>query len=116
LIDSLKEADVLIYVGGISPRLEGEEMKVSQQGFNGGDRTTIALPAIQTKFLKALKASGKPVIFIMMTGSAVATPWEAENIPAIINAWYGGQAGGTAVADVLFGDYDPSGRLACYIL
>jgi len=111
LIDSLKEADVLIYVGGISPRLEGEEMKVSQQGFNGGDRTTIALPAIQTNFLKALKASGKPVIFIMMTGSAVATPWEAENIPAIINAWYGGQAGGTAVADVLFGDYDPSGRL-----
>jgi len=111
LIDSLKEADVLIYVGGISPRLEGEEMKVSQQGFNGGDRTTIALPAIQTNFLKALKASGKPVIFIMMTGSAVAIPWEAENIPAIINAWYGGQAGGTAVADVLFGDYDPSGRL-----
>jgi len=111
LIDSLKEADVLIYVGGISPRLEGEEMKVSQQGFSGGDRTTIALPAIQTNFLKALKASGKPVIFIMMTGSAVAIPWEAENIPAIINAWYGGQAGGTAVADVLFGDYDPSGRL-----
>jgi len=111
LIDSLKEADVLIYVGGISPRLEGEEMKVSQQGFNGGDRTTIALPAIQTNFLKALKASGKPVIFIMMTGSAVAIPWEAGKIPAIINAWYGGQAGGTAVADVLFGDYDPSGRL-----
>ncbi len=118
LIDSLKDADVLIYVGGISPRLEGEEMKVSQQGFSGGDRTTIALPAVQTSFLKALKATGKPVIFVMMAGSAVAFPWEAGNlatgqagIPAIINAWYGGQAGGTAVADVLFGDYDPSGRL-----
>ena len=111
LIDSLKDADVLVYVGGISPRLEGEEMKVSQQGFSGGDRTTIALPAVQTSFLKALKATGKPVIFIMMAGSAVAIPWEAENIPAIIDAWYGGQAGGTAVADVLFGDYDPSGRL-----
>jgi len=111
LIDSLKDADAVIYVGGISPRLEGEEMKVSQQGFSGGDRTTIALPTIQTNFLKALKAAGKPIIFIMMTGSAVAIPWEAEHIPAIINAWYGGQAAGTAVADVLFGDYNPSGRL-----
>ena len=102
---------MVIYVGGISPRLEGEEMKVSQQGFSGGDRTTIALPAVQTNFLKAIKATGKPVIFVMMTGSAVAFPWEAENIPAIINAWYGGQAAGKAVADVLFGDYNPSGRL-----
>jgi beta-glucosidase len=111
LIDSVRDADVLIYVGGISPRLEGEEMKVSQQGFSGGDRTTIALPAIQTNFLKALKGAGKPIVFIMMTGSAVAIPWEAEHIPAIINAWYGGQAAGTAIADVLFGDYNPSGRL-----
>jgi len=111
LIDSVKDADVLIYVGGIYPRLEGEEMKVSQQGFSGGDRTTIALPTVQTNFLKALKGAGKPIIFIMMTGSAIAIPWEAEHIPAIINAWYGGQSAGTAVADVLFGDYDPSGRL-----
>jgi len=111
LIDSVKDADVLIYVGGISPRLEGEEMRVTQQGFSGGDRTTIALPTVQTNFLKALKQTGKPIVFIIMTGSAVAFPWEAENIPAIINAWYGGQAAGTAVADVLFGDYDPSGRL-----
>ncbi|HEV8505170.1 MAG TPA: glycoside hydrolase family 3 C-terminal domain-containing protein, partial [Chitinophagaceae bacterium] len=111
LIDSVKDADVLIYVGGISPRLEGEEMKVSQQGFSGGDRTTIALPTIQTNFLKALKAAGKPIVFIMMTGSAIAIPWEAEHIPAIINGWYGGQAAGTAIADVLFGDYNPSGRL-----
>ncbi len=111
LIDSIKDADVLIYVGGISPRLEGEEMRVTQPGFKGGDRTTIALPSVQTDFLKALKATGKPVVFIMMTGSAIAIPWEAENIPAILNDWYGGQAAGTAVADVLFGDYDPSGRL-----
>ena len=111
LIDSIKDADVVIYVGGISPRLEGEEMKVTQPGFKGGDRTTIALPSIQTDFLKALKATGKPVVFVMMTGSAIAIPWEAENIPAIVNAWYGGQAAGTAVADVLFGDYNPSGRL-----
>ena len=111
IIDSVRGADVLIFVGGISPRLEGEEMKVSQQGFSGGDRTTIDLPFVQTKFLKALIATGKPVIFIMMTGSAIAIPWESENVPAIIDAWYGGQAAGTAVADVLFGDYDPSGRL-----
>jgi beta-glucosidase len=111
LIDSVKDADVLIYVGGISPRLEGEEMRVSQRGFKGGDRTTIALPSVQTDFLKALKATGKPIVFVMMTGSAIAIPWESENIPAVINDWYGGQAAGTAVADVLFGDYNPSGRL-----
>ena len=111
LIDSIKDVDVIIYAGGISPRLEGEEMKVTNPGFSGGDRTTIALPTVQTEFLKALKATGKPVVFVIMTGSAIAIPWEAENIPAIINDWYGGQAAGTAVADVLFGDYNPSGRL-----
>jgi beta-glucosidase len=111
LIDSVKDADVLIYVGGISPRLEGEEMRVKVPGFSGGDRTTILLPTVQTDFLKALKATGKPVVFVMMTGSAIAIPWESENIPAIINDWYGGQAAGTAVADVLFGDYNPGGRL-----
>jgi beta-glucosidase len=111
LIDSIKNADVIIYVGGISPRLEGEEMKVSNPGFSGGDRTTIALPTVQTDFMKALKATGKPVVFVMMTGSAISIPWEEENIPGIINAWYGGQAAGTAVADVLFGDYNPAGRL-----
>jgi beta-glucosidase len=111
LIDSIKDVDVIVFVGGISPRLEGEEMKVTNSGFSGGDRTTISLPTVQTEFLKALKATGKPVVFVMMTGSAIAIPWEAENIPAIINDWYGGQAAGTAVADVLFGDYSPSGRL-----
>lgn len=111
LIDSIKDADVVIYVGGISPRLEGEEMKISTPGFSGGDRTSINLPAVQTEFLKALKTTGKPIVFVMMTGSALAIPWEEENIPAIVNAWYGGEAAGTAVADVLFGDYSPSGRL-----
>ena len=111
LIDSINDADVIIYVGGISPRLEGEEMKINNPGFSGGDRTSILLPAVQTSFLKALKATGKPVVFVMMTGSALAIPWESENIPAIINDWYGGQSAGTAVADVLFGDYNPSGRL-----
>jgi beta-glucosidase len=111
LVKKYSDADAFIFAGGISPQLEGEEMKVSDPGFKGGDRTTIMLPAIQTELMKALQASGKPVVFVMMTGSAIATPWESANIPAIVNAWYGGQAAGTALADVLFGDYNPSGRL-----
>ncbi len=107
----MSDADAIIFVGGISPQLEGEEMRVDYPGFLGGDRTTIQLPAVQTELLKTLKATGKPVVFVMMTGSAIAIPWEAENIPAIVNAWYGGQSAGTAIADVLFGDYNPSGRL-----
>lgn len=104
-------ADVIVFAGGISPQLEGEEMPVAVPGFKGGDRTSILLPAVQTELLKTLKATGKPVIFVMMTGSALAIPWEDDNIPAILNAWYGGQAAGNAVADVLFGDYNPAGRL-----
>jgi len=111
LVERIKDADVIIYAGGISPQLEGEEMRVDYPGFNGGDRTTILLPAIQTELMKSLNATGKPVVFVMMTGSAIAIPWENENIPAILNAWYGGQAAGTAIADVLFGDYNPAGRL-----
>jgi beta-glucosidase len=111
VIDSLADADLIVYVGGISPRLEGEEMPVNVEGFAGGDRTTIALPKIQTDFLKALHATGKPVVFVMMTGSAIAIPWESQHIPAIINAWYGGEFAGTAVADIIFGNYNPSGRL-----
>jgi beta-glucosidase len=107
----VKDADVIIFAGGISPQLEGEEMPVNAPGFNGGDRTSILLPAVQTELMKTLKSTGKPVVFVMMTGSAIAIPWEDENIPAIINAWYGGQAAGTAIADVLFGDYNPAGRL-----
>jgi beta-glucosidase len=110
-LNRIKDADAIVYVGGISPQLEGEEMRVDFPGFKGGDRTSILLPPIQTDAMKALKSTGKPVVFVMMTGSAVAVPWENENIPAIINAWYGGQSAGTAVADVLFGDYNPAGRL-----
>jgi len=111
LVKRHQDADAFIFVGGISPQLEGEEMKVDLPGFSGGDRTSIMLPQAQTEFMKALKNSGKPVVFVMMTGSAIAIPWEAENIPAIVNSWYGGQSAGTAVADLLFGDYNPSGRL-----
>jgi len=111
LVDRNKDADAFIYVGGISPQLEGEEMPVNFPGFSGGDRTSILLPQVQTRLMQALKTSGKPVVFVMMTGSAIAMPWEAENIPAILNAWYGGQAAGTAVANILFGDYNPAGRL-----
>ncbi|WP_153799794.1 glycoside hydrolase family 3 C-terminal domain-containing protein [Foetidibacter luteolus] len=107
----LKDADAIIFAGGISPQLEGEEMPVQVPGFNGGDRTTIMLPEVQTRLMKALVKTGKPVVFVMMTGSAIAIPFEQENIPAIVNAWYAGQSAGTAIADVIFGDYNPSGRL-----
>jgi len=109
--DSVKDADVIVYFGGITPQLEGEEMRVTVEGFAGGDRTSIMLPKAQTEILKALKATGKPVVFVLMTGSAVAMPWESENLSSIVNAWYGGQDAGTAIADVLFGDYNPAGRL-----
>ena len=109
--DRVKDADVIVFVGGISPRLEGEEMPVKIEGFSGGDRTSIALPAIQTKLLQALYRTGKPVVFVLMTGSALSTEWASAHLPAIVNAWYGGEAAGTAVADVLFGDYNPAGRL-----
>jgi len=111
LAKRVRDADVIVYVGGISPQLEGEEMRVNEPGFDGGDRTSILLPAIQTETLKALHATRKPVVFVMMTGSAIALPWESANIPAIVNVWYGGQSAGTAIADVLFGDYNPAGRL-----
>lgn len=111
LANGVKDADAIVFVGGISPQLEGEEMPVNYPGFNGGDRTSVLLPAVQTRLMQALHATGKPVVFVMMTGSAIATPWESENIPAVINAWYGGQSAGTAIADVLFGDYNPAGRL-----
>lgn len=108
---SVSDADAIVYVGGLSSKLEGEEMSVRIDGFDRGDRTAIELPAVQKKMMQSLLSTGKPVVFVLMTGSAVGLEWENENIPAIINAWYGGQAGGTAVADVLFGDYNPSGKL-----
>src|SRR5205085_867703 len=81
LANKVKDADAIVFVGGISPQLEGEEMSVNYPGFNGGDRTSIMLPAVQTELMKSLKATGKPVVFVMMTGSAIAAPWESQNIP-----------------------------------
>jgi beta-glucosidase len=107
----LQDADAIVFVGGISPQLEGEALQVSVPGFLGGDRTHIALPAAQTAFLKSLHGMGKPVVLVLMSGSALSIPWEDEHLPAILQAWYGGQSAGTALADVLFGDYNPAGRL-----
>lgn len=107
----VKDADVIVFVGGISPRLEGEEMPVDAEGFRKGDRTNIEIPAVQREMVQALKATGKPVVYVVCTGSALALNWEEANVNAILNAWYGGQEGGTAVADILFGDYNPAGRL-----
>ena len=104
-------ADVVVFAGGISPLLEGEEMKVDVQGFKGGDRTDIELPAIQRQLLKALKVAGKKVVFVNFSGSAVGLEPETQTCDAILQAWYPGEAGGTAVADVLYGDYNPAGRL-----
>jgi beta-glucosidase len=110
-IATARMSDVIVYVGGISPRLEGEEMKVDYDGFSGGDRTQIELPPVQTEMLKALQATGKPVVFVNCSGGAIAMPWAATNLPAILQAWYPGEQGGRAVADVLFGDVNPAGRL-----
>jgi beta-glucosidase len=110
-IELAKTADFIIYVGGLSPDLEGEEMTVDADGFFGGDRTRIELPTPQTDLLKALHATGKPVVFVNCSGGAVAMPWETKNLPAILQAWYPGQAGGRAVAEILFGDANPAGRL-----
>ena len=101
----------MIFCGGISPRLEGEEMQVPFEGFSGGDRTNIKLPVVQEKLIKSLYATGTPVVLVNFSGSAVALNWENENLPSIIQAWYPGQAGGTAIADVIFGNYNPGGRL-----
>lgn len=106
-----KQADAVVMVMGISPAIEGEEMPVTLEGFRGGDRTNISLPKPQTDLIKEIKATGKPLVLVMMGGSALAVNWEHANVPAIMHAWYPGQFGGTAIADVLFGDYNPAGRL-----
>ena len=112
IITQLKGIDKVIFVGGISPALEGEEMPVNIDGFKGGDRTSIELPKVQREFLKALKAAGKQVIYVNCSGSAIALTPETESCDAILQVWYPGQEGGTAVADVLFGDYNPGGKLS----
>ena len=112
--DLLKKLDgiqTVVFVGGLSTNLEGEEMPVSYPGFKGGDRTEIELPSVQRNCLKTLKEAGKKVVFVNCSGSAIALVPETESCDAILQAWYGGESGGQAVADVLFGDVNPSGKL-----
>jgi len=110
-VKQIADADVIVFAGGISPALEGEQMRVPFEGFHGGDRTDIELPAVQKELLANLKATGKPVVFVNLSGSAIAFGPVISNCNAILQAWYGGEKGGQAVSDVLFGDYNPCGRL-----
>jgi len=110
-LDMAKKVDAIVYCGGICADLERESMGVPFEGFFFGDRTQIELPPVQTDFLKALQATGKPLVFVNCSGSAMAMPWEAGHLPAIVQAWYPGQEGGLALAEVLFGAVNPAGRL-----
>ncbi|KRG68514.1 glucan 1,4-alpha-glucosidase [Pseudoxanthomonas dokdonensis] len=110
-MDAAAQADVVVFVGGLTGDVEGEEMKVDYPGFAGGDRTDIRLPQTQRDLLQKLQATGKPVVMVLTTGSALAVDWAKQHLPAILVAWYPGQRGGSAVADVLFGDANPAGRL-----
>jgi beta-glucosidase len=110
-LEIAQKGEVIVMALGLSPTLEGEEMPVNIEGFYGGDRTDIRLPQPQLRLLQEVHALGKPIVLVLLNGSALGIPWAAENIPAIVEAWYPGQAGGLALADVLFGDYNPSGRL-----
>jgi beta-glucosidase len=110
-IDATKQADVTIAFVGLSPNLEGEEMPVHVEGFDGGDRTSIELPGVQEHLLESLGATGKPLIVVLTAGSAVALPWAKEHADAILAAWYPGEESGHAIAEVLSGAYNPAGRL-----
>ncbi|MBL8270769.1 beta-glucosidase [Steroidobacter sp.] len=110
-LEAARMADAVVFVGGLTGDVEGEEMKVNYPGFAGGDRTDMRLPGSQRKLLEALQATGKPVALVLTGGSALAVDWAQQRLPAILMAWYPGQRGGSAVADVLFGEVNPSGRL-----
>ncbi len=110
-LQKAKAADAAIVVLGLSPDLEGEEMNVKVEGFKGGDRLTLDLPKSQEKLLEAITAAGKPTVLVLLSGSALAVNWANQHVPAIVEAWYPGEEGGAALADVLFGDYNPAGRL-----
>lgn len=110
-VELAQQSDVVILAAGLSPLLEGEEMKVKVKGFREGDRETIDLPDSQKQLIDAITKTGKPVVLVLMNGSAIAFPGEAEKVDAILEAWYPGQAGGEAIASVLWGDYNPAGRL-----
>jgi beta-glucosidase len=112
-IRTATQADAVVMFLGLTPRLEGEEMRLQVPGFRGGDRTSVDLPAPQQRLLERVASTvrGKPTVLVLMSGSAVAINWAQEHVPAIVAAWYPGQAAGSAIADVLFGDYNPAGRL-----
>ena len=111
VLKQLDDIDIVVFAGGISPRVEGEEMPVDLPGFRGGDRTDIQLPAVQRQLLKALHEAGKKTVLVNFSGSAMGLVPETETCDAIIQAWYPGEEGGTALADILFGDVVPSGKL-----
>jgi beta-glucosidase len=110
-LDAVRQAEAVVMFLGLSPRLEGEEMKVPVAGFQGGDRVDLGLPAAQQALLEKVAALGKPVVLVLLNGSALAVKWARDHVPGLLEAWYPGQAGGAAIADVLFGDYNPAGRL-----
>jgi beta-glucosidase len=110
-VEAARKSDLVVAVVGITAQLEGEESESSDPGFFGGDRTDITLPTTQEQLLQAVAATGKPLVVVLTTGSAMAVNWANEHAAAILESWYPGEEGGTAVADVLAGDYNPAGRL-----
>jgi beta-glucosidase len=110
-LEAAGKADAIVLCLGLSPRLEGEEQKVPVAGFQGGDRVDLGLPPAQEQLLRKIAVLDKPMVLVLLNGSALGVEWAREHFPAIVEAWYPGQAGGTAIADVLFGDYNPAGRL-----
>ena len=110
-LEKARQAEAVVMVMGINPAVEGEEMDVKVEGFRGGDRTDITLPKPQEDLIKEVQALGKPLVLVLLGGSALAVNWANDNVPAILDAWYPGEEGGMAIADVLFGDYNPAGRL-----
>jgi beta-glucosidase len=110
-VAAAKGADLVVFVGGLSARIEGEEMKLKTDGFAGGDRTSLDLPAPQEKLLERVVGTGKPTVLVLMNGSAMSVNWADRHVPAIVEAWYPGEAGGEAVASLLAGDFSPAGRL-----
>lgn len=110
-VAAAQKADVVLAFVGLSPELEGEEMPIHVEGFSGGDRTDIKLPASQQSLLEALAATGKPLVVVLLNGSALSVTWAQEHAKAILEAWYPGEAGGTAIAQTLSGKNNPGGRL-----
>lgn len=110
-VETARDAELVVFVAGLTSEIEGEEMQVEAPGFSGGDRTSLDLPAPQQRLLERVAATGKPVVLVLINGSALSVNWADANIPAIIEAWYPGGQGGDAVARLIAGDYSPAGRL-----